>query len=73
MSCTRWWYERKPQVLIFTELKPQLFELYLLAEPLTDEGGEEIGVPGENSLTTSFRKYHINQKIKPQPRLEPAL
>ena len=34
------------------QLKLYLFELYLihklLAEPLTNEGGEETGVPGEN-------------------------
>ena len=31
----------------------------LLPEPLTDERGEETGVPGENPLATSFRKCHI--------------
>ena len=38
------------------------FSFILLAEPLTDEGGEEIRVPKENPLT-SFRKCHI---LKPE-------
>ena len=43
------WYEGTDQLLSLTELKSHLFELFfLLAEPLTDEGGEETGVPGEN-------------------------
>ena len=49
MLCATW-YEWTAQLLSLTELKPHLFELFkiLLAEPLTDEGGEETGVPGEN-------------------------
>ena len=42
------WYEGTAQLLSLTELKSDLFELYLLAIPLTNEGGEETGVPGEN-------------------------
>ena len=42
------WYEGTVQLLSLTELKSHLFELYLLAQPLTDEGGEETRVPGEN-------------------------
>ena len=42
------WYEGTAQLLSMTKSKSHLFELYLLAEPLTDEGGEETGVPGEN-------------------------
>ena len=42
------WYEGTAQLLSLTELKSHLFNFILLAEPLTDEGGEETGVPGEN-------------------------
>ena len=43
------WYEGTAQLLSLTEFKSHLFELYfILAEPLTDEGGEETGVPREN-------------------------
>ena len=41
------WYEGTVQLLRLTDLKSHLFELYSLAEPLTVEGGEETGVPGE--------------------------
>ena len=47
MSCATW-YEGTDQVLSFTELKSHYVSCTLLAEPLTDEGGEETGVPGEN-------------------------
>ena len=40
--------EGTAQLLSLTEFKLHLFELFLLAEPLTDEGWEEIEVPGEN-------------------------
>ena len=43
------WYEGTAQMLSLTELKSHLFELILLAEPLTDEGMEETGVSGENA------------------------
>ena len=39
------WYEGTAQLLSL--LKSHLFQLYFLAEPLTDEGVEETGVPGE--------------------------
>ena len=42
------WYERTAQLLNMREFKLYLFEL-LLAEPLTDEGGEESAAPRENS------------------------
>ena len=42
------WYEETAQLLSFTEFKLHLFELYLLAEPLTNEGGEETEEPREN-------------------------
>ena len=43
------WYEGTAQLLSLTELKSHLFLRFIvLAEPLTDEGGEETGVPGEN-------------------------
>ena len=34
-----------------------------MAEPLTDEGGEETRVPGEKPVAMSFRKCHI---LKPE-------
>ena len=43
------WYEATVQLLRLTECKSHLFEsLLLLAALLSDEGGEDIGVPGEN-------------------------
>ena len=42
------WYEGTAHLLSLAELKLHLFELYLLPEPLSDGGGEETGVPGEN-------------------------
>ena len=48
MSCATW-YEGTAQLLSLTELESHLFEFYfILPEPLTDEGGVETGVPGEN-------------------------
>ena len=48
------------------------FDFVLLAEPLTDEGGEEIGVPGENPRRRASENATY-WKFKVQPRLEPAL
>ena len=46
----------------------------LLAESLTDEGGEETGVPGENPHDKLQKMPHTKAQIfKPKPRLEPAL
>ena len=44
-----------------------------MAEPLSDEGGEETGVLGDKPLATSFRKMpHTKaRRFKPQARLEP--
>ena len=43
------WYEGTAQLLSLTEFKSHLFQIFiLLAESLTDEGGEETGVHGEN-------------------------
>ena len=50
MPCATW-NEGTAQLLSLTECKSHLFEnivFIALAEPLTDEGGEETGVPGEN-------------------------
>ena len=41
-------YEGTAQLLSLTEFKSHYFSFNLLAEPLTDEGGEETGAPGEN-------------------------
>ena len=57
------WYEGTAQLLSLIELKSHLLSFILLAEPLTDEGGEETGVPGENPWRRAFRKCHI---LKPE-------
>ena len=67
MLCAMW-YKWRAQLLSLAGFKSHLFEI-LLAESLTDEGGEETGEPGENPwqrasenakpLATSFRKCHI--------------
>ena len=43
------WYEGTAQLLKHS-LNHIYFSFVYLAEPLTDEGGEETGVPGENPL-----------------------
>ena len=47
MPCATW-YEGTAQLLSLTELDRIYFSFVLLAEPLSDEGGEETGVPREN-------------------------
>ena len=42
------WYEGTAQLLSLTQLNRIYFSIIILAEPLTDEGGVETGVPGEN-------------------------
>ena len=46
----------------------------LLAEPLTEEGGEKTGVPGENPWWQASENatYYKGQRFKPQAGLEPA-
>ena len=45
----------------------------LLAQPLTDEGGEETGVPGENPGDELQKMPHTEaRRFNPQARLEPA-
>ena len=44
---TVWWIISFKKI-IWQSLNRIYFSFILLAEPLTDEGGEEIGVPGEN-------------------------
>ena len=39
-----------------------------MTEPLTNEGGEETGAPGENPLATSFRKRHILKPEESSPK-----
>ena len=41
------WQEGTAHLFSLTELKSHLSSFILLAEPLTDAGGEETGVPGE--------------------------
>ena len=53
--------------------KPHLFELYLLAEPLTNEGGEETGELEKNPDDELQKMPHTKAwRFKPQARLEPA-
>ena len=55
MLCATW-YEGTAQLLSLTELKSHFFELFiLLAEPLTDEGGEGNRSTRKKTLATSFR------------------
>ena len=43
-----------------------------MAEPLTDKGGEETGVPGENAGEELQKMpYTKARRFKPQARLEP--
>ena len=65
MSCAAW-YEGTAQLLSLTELKSHLFQLFYWMKTLTDEGGEEIRVPGgKKKRTTSFRKcYILSPKIQ---------
>ena len=45
-----------------------------MAEPLTDEVGEETGVPGETPCDGLQKMSHTKaRRFKPQARLEPAL
>ena len=45
-----------------------------MAEPLTDEGGEETGVLGEKTPGDELQKmaHTTTRRFKPQARLEPA-
>ena len=57
MLCAMW-YEGTAQPLSLTEFNSHLFELFiLLAEPLTDEGGEETEVPGEKRQASENDTY----------------
>ena len=47
MSCATG-YKGTHQLLSLTEFKSHYFSITSLAETLTDEAGEETGVPGEN-------------------------
>ena len=57
------WYEGTAQLLNLPELKSHLFEFYLLAEPLADEGGADTGV-----MATSFRKWHTLKPDDSSPK-----
>ena len=61
---------RDSQALTF-DRNENILALFHWLKPLTDEGEEETGVPGENP----FKKtpHTTERKFKPQPRLEPAL
>ena len=76
MPCATW-YEGTAQLLSLTELKSHL-SFISLAEPVTDEGGEETGIlgkkkqknPGDELQKTPHSKA---RGFKPLARLEPAL
>ena len=42
------WYKGTAQLLSLTDFRSHIFSFILLSEPLTNKGGEETGVPGEN-------------------------
>ena len=75
MSCaTR--YEGTAHLLSLTELKSRVFQLFFFhrLKPVTDEGRDETGVPGENPDDELQKMSHIKaRRFRPQPRLEPAL
>ena len=49
-----------------------ILALFYCLKPLTDEGGEETGVPGENPDDELQKMPHTKaRKFKPQARLEP--
>ena len=50
------------QVLSLTEIESHFFRFILLAEPLTDEGGEETRVPGENPRRQTSEKHRPQKK-----------
>ena len=61
--------------LSLTEFKSYYLTFILLAEPLTDEGGEETGVPGANPWRHASENATYSTKarrFKPQGRLEPT-
>ena len=47
--------------------------LFFWLKALTDDGGEEAGVPGKESDDELQKMPHTHRKFKPQARLEPAL
>ena len=72
MLCATW-YEGTTQLLSLTEFKIY-FSFILLAEQITNEGGEETGVRIETPDDELQKMPHTKAwKSKPQPRLEPAL
>ena len=52
---------------IWQSLNRIYFSFIMLAEPLTDEGGEDTGVLGGKPLGTRFRKCHIQKPEKSKP------
>ena len=61
VSCATW-HKGTAQLLSLTESKSHLFEFILLAEPLTDGGGEEPEYP-EKTPGDKLQKCHI---LKPE-------
>ena len=73
MSCATW-YEGTAQLLSWQKLDRICLIFILWAEPLTDDGGEETGVPRETHDDELQKMPHTKvRKFKPQPRLQPAL
>ena len=63
------WNELTTQLLSLTELNRIYFNFILLAEALTDKGGEETGVPGEDpwrraSENATYESSKIQEPIE---------
>ena len=66
------WYQGTFQLLSLTVLNRIYFSFILLAEPLTDEGGDETGVP-RRPMTTRLRKCHILEPEDSSPQRDMAI
>ena len=67
------WCKGTAQLLSLTECCRIYLSFILLVEPLTDEGGEKTGEPGENPGDELQKMPHTEaRRFKPQARLEPA-
>ena len=61
------WYEGTAQLLFGRIEITFIFSFILLAEPSTDEGGEETGVLGENPWRRASEKCHIRKPENSSP------
>ena len=74
MLCATWCKGYKGSAIKFDRVDIAFYLSFIFwAGPLTDEGGEETGVPGENPWRrASENAYTKARRFKPQARLEPA-